>query len=268
VVTASNAIEPTTVADMGRARVASLLAAASLVATAAAPGHALALSRGYGLGPGYCGQLGSWASPYSFEGVYACGGVASFGPTPFDANHEESFQCVELSARFLWVAYGIWAGPGMGIRTGASLVAVVHSQHPWIRVGYATPGSVPVAGDVVSLGPGGAVGGVFGHTGIVISDDQRHGRFRIIGQNFPPGHAGEQVLQVDFNGRHNGDALLHGVWTPASWLELRPRPKPKLKRHRPKRHAPRHHPPATPPAAPTTPAPAPPTTPGAPAGTP
>ena len=63
----------------------------------------------------------------------------------------------------------------------------------------------------------------------MISDDQQKGRFNIIGQNFPVGRAGEQTLFVDFRGRHNGRALINGVWTAASWLELRrqpPRPTP------------------------------------------
>jgi hypothetical protein len=226
---------------MGRASVASLLAAASLVAwVAVSAGSALALAPGYGAGPGYCAQFGNWPSRFSFEDVYACGGTQSFGDTPFDADRNESFQCVELSARFLWVIYGIWAGPGVGVKTGADLVGVVHAQHPSIRVGYPTPGSVPVAGDIVSLGPGGAVNQVAGHTGVVSSDDQRRGRFTIISQNFPPGRAGVQTLQVDFNGRHNGRALINGVWTAASWLELRrrPAPKPHHRGHRPRARGP------------------------------
>jgi hypothetical protein len=79
---------------------------------------------------------------------------------------------------------------------------------------------------VVSLGPGGAVDRRFGHTAVVISDDQRHGSFVIMGQNFPSGRAGEQTLFVDLRGRHNGRALINGVWTAASWLALRRRPPP------------------------------------------
>jgi hypothetical protein len=197
------------------------------------PPEASALAAGFGKGPGYCSNYGEYASRYSFEDVYACARTRSDGPLPFDADGEWSFQCVELSARFLWAIYGIWAGPGTGVDAGAHLVGVVHRRYPRIRVGFPAPGSVPVAGDVISLGPGGAVDTRFGHTGIVVSDDQRHGRFRIIGQNFPPGQAGKQILYVDFRGRHNGRALLGGVWTAASWLELRKRPRP--------RGAHRHH---------------------------
>jgi hypothetical protein len=212
---------------MGRGSVATLLLATTLVFCASitvAP--ALALAPGYGQGRSYCEQYGNAPSSHAFDGVYACATTSSWGPTPFDSAGRQSFQCVELSARFLWAIYGIWAGPGTGVQDGADLVAVVHAQHPRIRVGFPAPGAVPVAGDVVSLGPGGAVDGRFGHTAVVVSDDEGAGRFTIIGQNFPPGRAGEQTLRVDFRGRHDGRALIDGVWTTASWLELRPQPPP------------------------------------------
>lgn len=184
---------------------------------------ARALGPGYGRGSSYCSRYGERPSPWSFDGVWACAATASDGPTPFDSAGNESFQCVELSARYLWAIFGIWAGPGTGVRDGADLVDVIHARYPRIRRGFPAPGSVPVAGDVVSLGPGGAVDSRFGHTAIVISSDQRRGRFRILGQNFPPGRAGEQRLRVDLRGHHNGRALLGAAWTRASWLELRRR---------------------------------------------
>jgi CHAP domain len=193
--------------------------------------EARAVPYGFGKGPGYCSQYGNRNSTYSFDGVYACVSTDSTGNTPFDADGDESFQCVELSARFLWAVYGLWAGPGTGVQDGADLVSVVHRRYPRVRVGFPAPGSVPVAGDVVSLGPGGAVDRRFGHTAIVVSDDQGHGHFRMIGQNFPPGEAGTQIAYIDFRGHHNGRALIDGVWTPASWLELRHRPKPRPGRH-------------------------------------
>jgi CHAP domain-containing protein len=212
------------VRDMSRASVASLLVTTTLAASAAVAAPAQALPAGYGKGPGYCSQFGNYASSYSYKGVYACAGVDSDGPTPFDSDKQESFQCVELSARFLWAIYGIWAGPGTGVRDGADLVSAVHHRYPEVQVGYPAPHSVPVAGDVISLGPGGAVDRSFGHTAIVISDDQRDGHFRILGQNFPPGRAGEQLVQIDLRGRHNGRVRLGGAWTAASYLELRSPP--------------------------------------------
>jgi hypothetical protein len=215
---------------MRRASVASLLLAATLALLAASmPAASQAISRSYGRGPAYCRQYGSRASAYSYDDVYACATVHSYGATPFDSDGNDSFQCVELSARFLWTIYGLWAGPGTGVRDGAGLVGVVHHRYPGIGVGVPARGSLPVAGDVISLGPGGGVDARFGHTAVVVSVDRRHGRFRIIGQNFPAGRAGEQVLRVDRRGRHNGRVLVGGVWTRASWLELR-----RLPRRRPR----------------------------------
>jgi hypothetical protein len=211
---------------MRRASVASLLLAATLgVLSAATPPVSHALSRRYGTGRAYCGQYGNQASAYSYDDVYACATVRSYGATPFDSDRDDSFQCVELSARFLWVAYGLWAGPGTGVKDGADLVGVVHHRYPAIRVGFPGPGSVPVAGDVVSLGPGGGVDARFGHTAVVVSADPRHGRFRIISQNFPVGRAGRQLVTIDLHGRHNGRARIGGTWTAASWLELRHSPR-------------------------------------------
>jgi hypothetical protein len=218
---------------MSRASVTTLIAlTAALALSACLPGAAAALPAGYGKGRGYCSQYDNHASRYSFDGVYACATTASFGPTTFDAAGRHSFQCVELSARFLWAIYGIWAGPGTGVRDGADLVAVVHGLHPQIRIGYPGTDSVPVAGDVISLGPGGAVDSRFGHTAVVTSSHPRTGYFTIISQNFPPGYAGEQTARVGLRGRHDGRVLLNRIWTTASWLELRQRPR----RHR--RHSP------------------------------
>jgi hypothetical protein len=194
------------------------------------PGTAAALPAGYGTGAGYCSQFGNQASGYSFDGVYACATTFSFGPTTFDSAGSRSFQCVELSARFLWAVYGIWAGPSSGVEDGADLVGVVHGSHTWIPVGYPGRGYTPVAGDVVSLGPGGAVDSRYGHTAVVIASNPRKGRFTIMSQNFPPGVAGEQAARVDLTGHYPHRALINGVWTMISWLELRHQPPPPRKK--------------------------------------
>jgi hypothetical protein len=179
-----------------------------------------ALPPGTGSGPNYCPQYGSTNSPYSLDNVYACATTASSGWTPFDHNGTQSFQCLELSARFLWAVYGIWA---TGIGTGAQLVSAVHSSYPTIPVGYPAPGSVPRAGDVISLGPGGGSDPTYGHTAVVIDSKPSTGTFTIMSQNDPEGYAGKQTLQVDLTGQHNGRALFHGSWTTASWLAVAPR---------------------------------------------
>lgn len=207
---------------MSRASVATIVA---LAVSGLAPSTAGALPSGYGKGASYCSSYGNRPSRYSFDGVYACASTASQGPTTFDSAGGESFQCVELSARFLWAIYGIWAGPGSGVQSGADLVSVVHQMHPSIRVGHPGPHSVPVAGDIVSLGPGGAVNATFGHTAVVVSASARTGYVTIISQNLPPGAAGKQTFRVGLRGRHNGRVLLNGIWTTASWLRLRHRPR-------------------------------------------
>jgi hypothetical protein len=214
---------------MSRASVATLVVlavcpgapAAARAASAAIPAAAQALPAGYGKGSAYCAQYANVASRYSFDGVYACASTATAGPTPFDADGRWSFECVELSARFLWAVYGIWAGPGTGVKDGADLVAVVHRIDPRITVGVPGPGSVPLAGDVISLGPGGAVDPRFGHTAIVAAASRHTGFVTIISQNLPAGQAGEQTLRVGLRGRHNGRVLLGRIWTAARWLELR-----------------------------------------------
>src|SRR5258708_39353962 len=90
---------------------------------------------------------------------------------------------------------GIWAGPGSGVQDGADLVSVVHASHPQIPVGSPGPGSVPVPGDVISLGPGGGSDPTFGHTAVVISADDGTGQFEIMSENSPEGSAGEQSLK-------------------------------------------------------------------------
>ena len=176
---------------------------------------------GYGTGPSYCTQYAGGVATYSFDNVYACDGTTT-GSTKFDApgSGVYAWQCVELSARFLWAIYGIWAGPGAGINSGYQVVSVVHASHPSIGVGYPGPGSVPVAGDILSLGPYGGTGSSDGHTAVVIAANPTSGQFTIMSQNAPDGRAGLQTLQVDLSGSHDGKVDFFGTWTIASWLTL------------------------------------------------
>ena len=177
---------------------------------------------GDGVGAGYCSQYpGSSASVYSFEGVFACVGSTK-GTTEFDQPGDKyyAWQCVELVARFLWARDGITASLATGVRDGADLVSQVHSHYPKIAVGQPAPGSMPVAGDVISLGPGGGADPVDGHTAVVVGADPVGGTISILSQNVPVNTAGEQILQVDLGGRHNGQVLFNGAWTAASWLKL------------------------------------------------
>jgi hypothetical protein len=186
-----------------------LLLATSLVALV--PNTAGAVpSAGYGAGKSYCAKYnGGVASNINFDNVWACGGSTE-GNTTFDQPGSTTFawQCVELSARFLWAVDGIWAGPGTGYNEGAELVSQMHKLHPNLQVGKPGPGSVPIAGDVMSFGPGGAVDPSVGHTAVVISANPSTGKIETMSENFTSddgdGGPGEQFWQVRLSGGENG----------------------------------------------------------------
>ncbi len=170
---------------------------------------------GYGTGSGYCTSYsGGVTSAYSFENVYACQGTTK-GSTTFDTpGNIYAWQCVELSARFLWAIDGIWAGPGSGVQNGADLVSVIGNKYH-LPIATPGPGSVPAAGDVISFQSGGD-----GHTAVVISANSSQGTFQVMSENDPLGQAGQQSGSVDLNGGHNGDVSFQGHWVPANWLAL------------------------------------------------
>ena len=207
------------------------LAILSLVTVAVGSQRASALPpSGTGTGSTYCsGYSGGAASSYSFDNVYACDGSTT-GSTTFDSPPANAYawQCVELSARFLWAIDGIWAGPGSGVTDGADLVSHVHSANPSTSVGSPGPGSVPIPGDVISLGPGGGSDTANGHTAVVVASTPSSGSFTIMSENDPENSAAEQTLQVDLSGAHNGSVDFHSSWTSASWLETGTSPSPSI----------------------------------------
>jgi hypothetical protein len=182
-------------------------------------GHALQIPPGDGTGAAWCAKYGvaGTTAPYSFDDVYACSPTTTKGPTPFDNDGTQSFQCVELSLRFMWAIYGVSA---TGIGDGADLVSDVHQQHKSISVGTPGPGSVPSAGDVASMGPGPPTNSTSGHTAVVISSNASTGQFTVMSQDWPEPDAGEQTWKIDLSGGHNGQAEIYGEWTSVSWLNL------------------------------------------------
>lgn len=198
-------------------------------------------------GPGYCSKYAANPSqvtaPYQLDDIYACSPYYTRGSgTPFDEAGNISFQCVDLSVRFLWAEYGIWAGPGAdeGNIDGADLAAYVNQT-------YGTPvgtpefgsqaskqepgtGGLPLPGDVISFA-GPAVSGSSGHTAVVVKDVSSDS-FEIMSENmsnevgsggYSDGSAGEQVIYVDTTGQHNGYVRFAGQgWTDTHgwWLEL------------------------------------------------
>jgi len=212
---------PRAIATIAR-RLAVVLVMATLVSVGVGARVASATpAPGYGAGAGYCSQYpGGRDSGDSYDNVYSCEGSTT-GNTTFDSPGDYyAWQCVELSARFLWAVHGIWAGPGSGYSYGYQLVGRIHALNPSIGVGSPGPGSVPAPGDVISLGPGGGADATAGHTAVVVASDSSSGSFTIMSENDPENSAGEQTLQVDLGGGHNGSVVFNGRWTAASWLEL------------------------------------------------
>ena len=194
-----------------------------LISAAVNPRPPASLTQGYGTGASYCANHGSsTGSPVlSFEDVFACD-TASTTNSIFDSYSSYSFQCVELSSRYLWAHYSIWAGPGVdgGRLNGANLVSWVGRTYG-VPIGSPNSGRVPAVGDVISLGPGPArvTDVVNGHTGIVVASDASTGSFTIISEN-ETGTGPGLTQGVVRSGGPAGDILMFGRWTPASWLEL------------------------------------------------
>jgi hypothetical protein len=208
--------------------IATFILVSTILSRSRTAGTILLPSAGYGTGASYCDNYpGATAIPAGFDDVYACHGSTA-GATTFDNPCDRgstcgtyAWQCVELAARYLWAVHGIWAGPGSHIEGGADLVDVVHLEN---GIPEQTPDAttLPVAGDVISLGPGGGSDPALGHTAVVVTDPDSGGQFRILSENDPHGSAGQQTLTIDRSGGHNGFVLFHNIWTSARWLSLSP----------------------------------------------
>ena len=164
-----------------RSALACALSLAAALALAAAvvtspPDRVLAAALPYPAawsGPGPCDaspdMVRAGAAPLSpaasFHGVYACGprpgpdwtepGV----PAQIDLYGEwQGFQCSELSSRFFYLAYGLYAaGDGSWIADDA------HARHPGdVQLVENNKGALPQVGDIVSLSAG-----TFGHTYVI-----------------------------------------------------------------------------------------------------
>jgi hypothetical protein len=186
--------------DLGGPQQATVACQQSTSASIEAPNYP---TKGCGTGPGYCQQYGgSGAYPaYGYDNVWACSPSLSIDNTPFDVNDGNSFQCVDLSARFLWAVDGQWAGQGVSYY-GQNLVADVYNEYfPDLSEGTTAGNNVPTPGDVISFGPGAAVapGGV-GHTAVVVASDPASRTFTIMSENMTnvdsDGTAGVQYLQT------------------------------------------------------------------------
>jgi len=129
------------------------------------------LPAGYGSGSGFCPSISGTnkTAPVSgtnlgasYGNVYACG--PALGTWWSNDLIEGDFQCVELSARFMWDVYGL----RVSVSSGATFVSTIHNQFPAIPVQHPGVGQVPAPGDIVSLS-GGPKADPDGHTAVVTS---------------------------------------------------------------------------------------------------
>jgi hypothetical protein len=182
-----------------------------------------ALTPGEGTGKGWCTEYGTSGVTglYSYDNVWACGPDDTIGPTPFDSNGTASFQCVELSERFLWAIDGLAPIFGGGV-DGNTLVSLYHSAHPSIAVGSPGPSSLPKPGDVMSFNEGGDIDSSAGHTAVVVSAPNSSGNFTIMSENWN-NTAGEETAHIDMTGGHDGHVQLQdsSFWNAAPYLELK-----------------------------------------------
>ena len=189
---------------------------------------------GSGTGANYCALHGGGPNPATLQymNVYACasysGGNAPDGPTPFDSNGNESFQCVELVDRYLWAIHGIFVGPGDddGNLDGSDLVQWIAGAHH-LPYTTPTPSRLPVPGDVVSFSPGDGYDSSAGHTAIVYATVPQQSEFKILSENWLNGEPGTEIIKVGSGsnaGRteysDNGGRSWSGEWDPTRFLEI------------------------------------------------
>jgi hypothetical protein len=200
--------------------------------TARVPANVDASSGG---GSGFCGSIsgvvnGATVQSYnlgpSFQNVYACGPTEETGwnNDPFEAD----WQCVELSTRFMWVAYGLRAAAG----NGGVFVANNHARFPDIAVGTPSPGNLPAPGDVVSMSGGAANPNAspWGHTAVVsdvshVDRSTGNGYINVIEEN--DGGVGAGRINVsNWNESDGNPQYANGLYwyTDISWLELAQNP--------------------------------------------
>lgn len=196
-----------------------------------ASGHSTTAARtdlpsGYGTGSGFCASISGVASGApvvgqslgaSYDNVYACGPAE--GSSWSNDLIASDFQCVELSARFLWDVYGLQVQPA----DGGDFVSSVHNQLPWISVGYPGPFRLPSPGDVVSLS-GGPNADPSGHTAVVTSvnvDQYGNGVINVMEQNGLR-YGWDHINVSNWVQTFGNPAYLNGFYyyTNVSWLEL------------------------------------------------
>jgi hypothetical protein len=134
----------------------------------------------------YYDQTGIWSYPLggSYRAVKACGPRpwADGAPNAYTQFFAGSWgvlewECVELSMRFMYLAYGI-----VPYKANGNQVVTNYSGTKLIKINNGTPGFAPQPNDIMSSGPETAVG----HTTVVIAsnvDPTGNGTITILEQN-------------------------------------------------------------------------------------
>jgi hypothetical protein len=160
---------------------------------------------------------GSYPLGASYRGVKACGPTGTFHLVIFETGFwgEYEWQCVELSMRYMYLAYGIhpYSGDGNDVvyNYPGTLLKKIYNN--------GVKGLVPVAGDVLSYGSNTS----YGHTAIVSASDvdsSGNGTVTVVEQN--ASSTGTSTLSVKswvVNSKYGMDII--------GWLH-RDNPKPAL----------------------------------------
>lgn len=128
----------------------------------------------------------------SYRGVEVCGPRPGADGAPNrlvrffpGAWGELEWQCVELSMRFMYLAYGVSPYGANGKDVVDNYTSA--SGGGLVRIANGTPGTPPAPGDVISFGATGTSS--LGHTGVVESssvDGSGNGTIHILSQNDSP----------------------------------------------------------------------------------
>jgi hypothetical protein len=143
---------------------------------------------------------GTSSVPNPWHGLQAC------GPNPYayaNADVLETFysgawgeyewECVELSMRWMWQAYGVQPYGANGNGVASNYSSSDGGNVVYIYNGYAAP--LPVMGDVLQY-----QGGTYGHTSVVVSESHNSS-----------GNGGLYVIEQN-DGNYAGDYLSESNW--------------------------------------------------------
>src|SRR5271157_3761520 len=140
---------------------------------------------------------GSYALGGIYKGVKACGPINTERVVRFASGlyGELEWQCVELSMRFMYLAYGILPYPGNGNQVVSNYSAQPTDRVHLVKKYNDTPGVYPQAGDILSYG----IDTTYGHTSVVSGssvDSNGNGTVNVIEQNVSSPSNGMETLTV------------------------------------------------------------------------